>query len=264
MFWHMKDSSPALGLELVCSMSRDFSPFVSVVIPTLQEGKYLRRCLESLAKQSYTSYETTIVDGGSTDETIDIAREFGTKIMPAPGSTMVIARQIGAEAARGEIIVGADADTYYPEDHLARVVANFERDARIVAVGGIGVFEPEPWWCYWIWVATYFIYATIYRLTGSVIYVAASNFSYKKAAFEQIGGYTTYLEVAGDELDILAKLKKAGKVAFDRQLVVYPSSRRARYGFFSYYLRFGIIGYGFGYLLARIFKRIVIKYTPVR
>ena len=245
-------------------MSKDIGPFVSVVIPTLQEGKYLRCCLESLAKQSYASYETIVVDGGSTDETLDIAREFGATIVPAPGSTMVIARQIGAQVARGEIIVGADADTSYPEDHLTCVVATFERDARIVAVGGIGVFEPEPWWCYRIWIATYFIYATIYWLTGSVVYVAASNFSYKKAAFEQIGGYTTYLEVAGDELDILAKLKKAGKVAFDTQLIVYPSSRRARYGFFSYYMRFGIIGYGFGYLLARIFKRIVIKYRPVR
>jgi glycosyltransferase involved in cell wall biosynthesis len=245
-------------------MAKDISPFVSVVIPTLQEGKYLRRTLESLARQSYPRYEIIVVDGGSTDETLDIAREFGTTIVPAPGSTMVIARQIGAKAARGEIIAGADADTCYPEDHLARLVANFERDARIVAVGGIGVFEPEPWWCYRIWIATYFIYMAIYWLTGSVVYVAASNFSYKKAAFEQIGGYTTYLEVAGDELDILAKLKKAGKVALDTQLVVYPSSRRARYGFFSYYLRFGIIGYGFGYLLARVFKRIVIKYTPVR
>ena len=124
-------------------MSDDFSPFISVVIPTLQEGKYLRRCLESLAKQSYACYETIVVDGGSTDETLDIAREFGATIVPAPDSTMVIARQLGAELAHGAIIVGADADTYYPEDHLARVVANFERDARIVAVGGIGVL-PIP------------------------------------------------------------------------------------------------------------------------
>jgi glycosyltransferase involved in cell wall biosynthesis len=245
-------------------MATDASPFVSVVIPTFQEGRYLRRCLESLAAQSYAPFETIVVDGGSSDETLDIAREFGATVVLAPASTLVMARQIGADLARGEIIVGADADTWYPKDHLARVVANFAQDARIIAVGGIGVFEPEPWWCYQIWNVTYWFYATIYRLTGHVVYVAASNFSYTKAAFGQVGGYTTYLEAAGDELDILAKLKKAGTIAFDTQLIVYPSSRRARAGCFSYYLRFGIIGYGLSYLLSRVFKRIVIRYTPVR
>jgi glycosyltransferase involved in cell wall biosynthesis len=245
-------------------MAKDFAPSVSVVIPTLQEGKYLRRCLESLARQSYPHRETIIVDGGSTDETITIAREFRVRILVAPGSTMVTARQIGADAARGEIIVGADADTYYPQDHLTSVVEHFAKSAGIVAVSGIGIFEPEPWWCHHIWIATYSFYAMMYRLTGIVFYVAASNFSYRKDAFERSGGYTTYLEVAGDELDILARLRKAGDVIFDTHLVVYPSSRRARGGFFSYYWRFGIIGYGLAYLLSRIFKRVVIKYTPVR
>ena len=70
--------------------------------------------------------------------------------------------------------------------------------------------------------------------------------------------------VGGDELDILRKLKQAGTILHDTQLIVYPSSRRAWYGFFNYDWRFGIFGYGLGYLLSRKFKRIVIPYTPVR
>jgi glycosyltransferase involved in cell wall biosynthesis len=245
-------------------MPEDNLPFVSVVIPTLQEGKYLRRCLDSLANQSFPHHEIIVVDGGSTDDTLAIARSFGVRVILAPGSTIITARQLGVESAAGIIIVGADADTFYPADYIAHVVADFARDPRIVAVGGIGVFEPEPWWCHQIWIATYFIYTTIYRLTGKVIYVAASNFAYTKAAFEHVGGYTTYLEVGGDELDILRKLKQAGAILHDTQLIVYPSSRRARRGFFSYYWRFGIFGYGLGYLLSRKFKRIVIPYTPVR
>ena len=245
-------------------MSENNLPFVSVVIPTLQEGRYIRRCLDSLANQSYPHYEIIVVDGGSTDDTLAIARSCGVRVIQAPGSTVVTARQLGVESAAGTIIVGADADTFYPADYIAHVVADFARDPRIVAVGGIAVFEPKPWWCYQIWIATYCIYTTIYRLTGKVVYVAASNFAYTKAAFEQVGGYTTYLEVGGDELDILRKLKQAGTILHDTQLIVYPSSRRARYGFFSYYWRFGIFGYGVGYLLSRKFKRIVIPYTPVR
>jgi glycosyltransferase involved in cell wall biosynthesis len=245
-------------------MSEDNPPFVSVVIPTLQEGKYLHRCLDSLARQSYAHYEIIVVDGGSTDETLAIAWSFGVRVVQAPGSTVVTARQLGVESATGTIIVGADADTFYPAGYIARIVAYFVRDPRIVAVGGIGVFEPEPWWCYQIWIATYFVYTMIYRLTGTVVYVAASNFAYTKAAFERVGGYTPYLEVGGDELDILRKLKQAGTILHDTQLIVYPSSRRARFGFWSYYWRFGIFGYGLGYLLSRTLKRIVIPYTPVR
>ncbi|HJZ48889.1 MAG TPA: glycosyltransferase [Roseiflexaceae bacterium] len=245
-------------------MTEDNRPFVSVVIPTLQEGKYIGRCLDSLANQSYPYYEIIVVDGGSTDDTLAIARSFGVRVILAPGSTVVTARQLGVGRAAGTIIVGADADTFYPADYIAQVVGAFARDPRIVAIGGIAVFEPEPWWCYQIWIATYFVYTTIYRLTGKVVYVAASNFAYTKAAFEQVGGYTAYLEVGGDELDILRKLKQAGTILHDTQLIVYPSSRRARYGFFSYYWRFGIFGYGVGYLLSRKFKRIVIPYTPVR
>src|SRR5262249_26995004 len=199
-------------------------------------------------------------DGGSNDETLIIAREFGARILTAPGLTMVAARQIGAEAARGEIIVGADADTSYPENHIACVVEHFARHPDIVAVGGVGVFEPEPWWCHRIWIATYTVYATIYRLTGLVAYVAASNLSYRRDVFERIGGYATYMEAAGDELDILSKLRRAGQVVFDTALVVYPSSRRARGGFFSYYVRFGIVGYALASVLSRIFKRVGIKY----
>jgi len=245
-------------------MNESAQPDVSVVIPTLQEGKYLQRCLQSLQEQSYTCFEVIIVDGGSTDETLDIARAYGARIVPAPGSTLVTARQIGVEVAQGEIIVGADADTTYPAEHLARIVSAFQRHREIVAVGGIAIFEPDPWWCHLIWRISYTITSLIYRLTGHVVYLAASNMSFRKAAFEQTGGYTMYLEAAGDELDILAKLKKAGRIFFDPQLVVYPSSRRARAGFLAYYLHYGVIGYVLAYALSRHFKRIVIKYQPVR
>jgi glycosyltransferase involved in cell wall biosynthesis len=245
-------------------MKNTAEPRVSIVIPTLQEGKYLRRCLESLAKQSYTNHEVLVVDGGSTDETLAIARAFEVMLIAAPGSTLVTARQLGVEASGGEIIIGADADTVYPPDHIARVVADFGRDAGIVAVGGAGIFEPEPWWCSAIWRLTYAIYAMVYWLTGRVVYVAAFNLSFRKSAFVEAGGYTTYLEAGGDEIDILAKLKKTGRILFDSGLAVYPSSRRAKGGFLSYYLRHGVIGYGLAYLLAQHCKRNVIKYQPVR
>jgi len=242
----------------------DAGPLASVVIPTLQEGGYLRATLASLAEQTYRRHEVLVVDGGSHDDTVAIAREFGVRVVQAPGSTLVTARQLGAQAAGGSIVVSADADTRYPPDHLARVVAAFRADPHLVALGGVADFEPDPWWCRRIWSLTWALYAWIYRRTGRVVYVAALNLAYTRAAFERCGGYTLYHEAGGDEIDILRKLRRVGRVALDADLVAFPSSRRARTGFVSYYVRHGIIGYSVAYLLARRFRRVVLKYAVVR
>jgi len=55
------------------------------------------------------------VDNGSTDNTAAIARSFGITVIPATAQKSVFyARQVGADAAKGDIIVQADADTIYP------------------------------------------------------------------------------------------------------------------------------------------------------
>ena len=58
---------------------------ISIVIPTKNSADTLTLCLESIKKQTYPNYELIIVDGFSSDKTIDIARKYGTKINFIPG-----------------------------------------------------------------------------------------------------------------------------------------------------------------------------------
>lgn len=239
-------------------------PFVSVVIPTLNEEKYLKKCLDSFKNQTYTSYEIIVSDGGSTDTTVRIAHEFNSIIVSTPGSTVVQARQRGVEIAKGSIIVGADADTLYPRDYIEKVVHHFIVHTDCIAVGGIGEFENHPRYLHFLWNFYYVLIRGIYQTTKFILYVPAFNLSFRKSAFLQIHGYTTYLDFGGDEIDFLRKLKSAGPVFFDPTLIVYPSSRRAKDGIVRLIFKHTIIDYYANLILAYLFKRPVIRGKPVR
>ena len=133
-----------------------------------------------------------------------------------------------------------------------------------MAVGSGGLFEPKPWWCRLGWKINYDVIAWFYRLTGIVLYLPAFNLSYRKSVFKKIGGYNTYLDFGGDELDILDRLKKAGKVIYDPKLFAYPSSRRAKEGFWRLMIKHTLIDYYGGYIVAKIFKKPLIKGKPIR
>lgn len=239
-------------------------PFISVVIPALNEEKYLPRCLTSLTNQSFKHFEVIVSDGGSKDKTVAIAKKFGAKVVVAPGSTVTYARQKGIEKAKGEIIVGADADCKYPANHLGKIASWFKKDKDTIAVGGGGIFEPQPWWMHWGWKVMYYLLDKLYKLTKIAFYIPAFNLSFKKEVFETIGGYNTHLDFGGDELDILERLKKAGKIVFDIDLKSYPSSRRGTVGFFKLFFKHWLIDYYLGYWLAKIFKKPLIRGKPVR
>jgi glycosyltransferase involved in cell wall biosynthesis len=99
---------------------------ISIVIPALNEEKFIGRCLESLKNQDFKdTYEIIVVDNGSTDSTAKIAGEMGARVVICPQKGVSYARQAGAQAALGEIIVQTDADTIYPRWWLARIQKQF-------------------------------------------------------------------------------------------------------------------------------------------
>lgn len=89
-----------------------YLPLISIVIPTLNAAKHLKRCLRSIYVQQYPkdSYEVIIVDGGSSDSTIEIAKSYGARIHNNPGVDAESGKSIGILRARGKYVVLVDAD----------------------------------------------------------------------------------------------------------------------------------------------------------
>ena len=119
-------------------------PKVTVVIPTLNSDETLDKCLASIKANSCRyDYEIIVIDGGSTDTTIEIARKYNVKVLN--GQPRRINRNIGVEQAGGDIICFTDSDCLVPQDWLEKLVDGLLRlngeDRRIVGVGGGNV----PW-----------------------------------------------------------------------------------------------------------------------
>ncbi len=88
----------------------------SVIIPTLNEEKFLPYLLESLIQQTYRDFEIIVVDGTSKDKTVEVAEGFQKKlprlrIVVSPKASLPLQRNIGARHARGTWFVFVDADS---------------------------------------------------------------------------------------------------------------------------------------------------------
>lgn len=238
---------------------------ISVVVPTLNEEKYLSKTLESLNNQTFKDFEIIISDGKSTDKTIEIAKKYHAKIIIISDSNICLARNAGLRKAKGEIIVGADADTIYPPTHLQTIYEEFQKDKKAVAVTGKAKMINGPIWGVYMWEIFFFIIKLVYHLTGFLLYAPAYNLSYKKEAFQKLGGYNTNLEWGGDELDVLRRLKRVGKTVFSDHLIPpLTDGRRYKVGFFVFLFKHVFYYYWFNYLTARLFGKSNIRTKPVR
>lgn len=91
-------------------------PTISIIIPSWNQGKFIKRTLLSILKQEYPSAIQVIVsDGGSTDETVSVLEEFGSNITwwSARDKGFVDAVMKGAQKATGEILAIQSSDDYY-------------------------------------------------------------------------------------------------------------------------------------------------------
>jgi len=87
-------------------------PTVSVIIPTYNSGDKLGFCLQSIKEQKYNpeNIEILIMDGGSTDDTIEIAKTYGAKIIENKLKTAEAGKSLGIHHATGELILFIDSD----------------------------------------------------------------------------------------------------------------------------------------------------------
>jgi len=99
-------------------------PLVSVVTPSLNQAQYLREAIESVRAQTYPHIEHIVVDGGSTDGTLDILAGYdGLRWVSEPDRGQSHGLNKGFSMAAGEIFGWLNADDAYPRDAVREAVA---------------------------------------------------------------------------------------------------------------------------------------------
>lgn len=99
------------------------TPEVSVVVPAYNTAAFLGQCLESILAQSFKDFEVIIIDDGSTDNTLQVARDFEkrdprVKVYRQDNQGLSGARNSGIEKSRGRWITGVDSDDLIHPDFL--------------------------------------------------------------------------------------------------------------------------------------------------
>ena len=120
---------------------------VSLIIPVYNVRDYLRKCLDSVAKQTYQDIEVIIVNDGSTDDSLEIALEYTAKnphfrCYTIENRGLGGARNYGLTHATGDYIFFLDSDDYITPDCIADMVAAAEEnESDIVAAGCYAISE---------------------------------------------------------------------------------------------------------------------------
>lgn len=120
---------------------------VSIIIPMYNCESYIRRCLDSLIKQTYSNVEIIVVDDGSKDNSATIVKEIQLKskkiiYIYQENSGPGVARNKAIEVANGKYLLFVDSDDYLSDNYVTSLVKSAEKNnSELVVAGYTWVYE---------------------------------------------------------------------------------------------------------------------------
>ncbi len=197
---------------------------ISIIIPTLNEEKYLERLLKSIEKQDFEDYEIIVSDSKSNDNTTEIAENYGAKVITGERKGPGHARNLGAKKAKGEYLLFIDADVILPDkktfSKIIKILCNKKFVGGTAKTKGYGEFKIYNF-------LMTFSYKFFEILTRIGIPSMSGFFIFtRKKLFKELNGFDEELPISED-FDFSKKLKEFGKLkVLDSKVLV--SSRRLK------------------------------------
>lgn len=213
---------------------------LSIIIPTLNEEKLLPGLLEQLHQSTLRDsfeYEVIVSDGGSSDRTLEVCKDFNVKICREPyhkSNNIASGRNYGASFANGDVLLFINADIRFhePEKLFHFILHEFKQSESIAMTCFVEVF-PEVRRVSDI--IFHFMYNNYFVLINKLgIGMGRGECQViKRAVFESLSGYRVHL-AAGEDFDLFRRAAHQGKILFMRKFKVFESPRRYRkYGYFN-------------------------------
>lgn len=193
-------------------------PKVSVVVCCYNAATTLDECLRSLGQLAYPDFEVIVVDDGSKDGTHLIAEKHEMRCIRVPNGGLSKARNLGIEAAKGEIVAFIDSDAYADPDWLYYMVTALE-EHNASAVGGPNLSPVQDG----------FIAQCVDQSPGNPTavlidneraeHIPGCNMAYRKEVFDVAGKFDAQHRAAGDDVDLCWRILVA-----NRKIVYHPSA----------------------------------------
>jgi glycosyltransferase involved in cell wall biosynthesis len=181
----------------------------SVIIPVRNQEKFIGRCLESLLSLQLNreSFEVILVDNGSTDRTLEIARAYGSRvpirILEKPKVYISAVRNAGAAVARGRYLSFLDSDCEVLPDWLTQASQAISSGTK----GVLGAFYSIPEKSSWI--ARYWYEERDQKRRGEVSFLPAGNLFVSSEVFRQVHGFDETIQT-NEDYEFCQRVRAAG------------------------------------------------------
>jgi glycosyltransferase involved in cell wall biosynthesis len=180
---------------------------ISVIIPAYNAAETILPCLLSLRAQAFTPHEIIIVDDGSSDNTVEIAKSYATVIKNNRNKGAGGARNAGAAVASGEVLAFTDSDCVLPPLWLQKIFKALEEDGVGAVAGGYLRHEGKSF------IGNFAHLELLRRRKNFKPYVEtapSNNFAVRRSIFDEIGGFPELFATASSE-DIVFSFKISRK-----------------------------------------------------
>ncbi len=224
---------------------------LSIIIPTLNEEDFLPSLLNSIKKQEFfdyrnhsslrfsesyilapLEYEIIVADAGSKDKTLEIAKEYNTRIIP--GGLPAKGRNEGAKVAKGDLFLFLDADVVLPDGFFEKVLKEFKErklDAASFCLDSQSKKQGEK-------ILLNFFYNWPIIFFEKILAHGTQAILVKRAIFEKVNGFDESIKFAEDH-NFVRRVSKIGNFGIIKSIKILSSSRRfERDGWFLTYFRY--------------------------
>jgi len=221
-------------------MEKNF-PFVSIIIPVLNEENFIADCLNAISQVDYhrDSYEIIVVDNGSNDKTTSIVNNFPVTLLKEEKSGCAAARNLGIKHSRGDIIISTDADCIVSKSWLRELVAVFQKKEAEGVAGEVVAYPPKT---------PAEIYAAKVRHISPQKYLsrpllpfaAFANLAFRREVFEKIGYLDEDIPL-GESTDFCTRFFRQAYFKFEYapKAVVFHRHRTTIKSFFRQQIKYG-------------------------
>lgn len=206
---------------------------VAIIIPTLNEERFIENCLTSVMKQTFPFEEmdVMVVDGGSKDRTREIVQRISeqhpnVRLIDNPGRIQSIAFNIGVKNSNAPYIVRLDAHASYCKEYIETCVKHLKEDPSVGNSGGVWDIQPQrpelvPEASAILNQVKFGIGGASYRVGAAEGYADEVPFgSYPRKVIDEVGGMREDL-ARGEDNEFYSRIKKAGyKIYLDPKAVI--------------------------------------------
>lgn len=224
-------------------------PLISVLLTGLNDSGRLGKCISSIKSCDFykKDYEIVYVDGGSSDNSVEIAKKLGSRIFVKSKFNRPEGRNFGIKKAKGKILAFTDTDCVVDKNWLKEIKKELSKE-DVFAVGGPNLIpKVKTWFEGCISAALNTRIGSLGSVSGfirderiNVRSIAANNAAYKKEIIKKVGIFDEKL-ITGEDPDMNLRIRKKGfEIIYDPKMKVWHPRRSTLKEFLKQMYYYGV------------------------